>query len=77
MEPEEFPIKKRCSVFDRVIKCLEEQTDMKTRFLLCGSGRPILEKRRGRMENWQETAKGYGVAKALILISECRLSPRG
>ena len=65
----EFPIKKRCLVFDRVIERLEEQADMKTRFLLCGSGKPIFENgRRGRMEDGQELAHGYGVAKALVWI---------
>ena len=60
-------MKKRCLVFDRIIECLEEQADMKIHFLLCGSGRPIFENsRRGRMEDWQELAQGYGVAKALI-----------
>lgn len=42
---------------------------MRIHFLLCGSGRPIFENsRRGRMEDWQELAQGYGVDKALIWI---------
>lgn len=40
---------------------------MKIHFLLCGSGRPIFE-RRDRMEYSEEMAQGYGVAKALIWI---------
>lgn len=66
---EEFPIKRRCLVFDRVIECLEEQADMKIHFLLCGSGRPIfVNSRRHRMEDRQEQENECGVDKVLNWI---------